>query len=163
MKVSLQMVLVLFVGLALASGCKDSDGTGDGGNGHSHGEDDALTWQQADLVHEGYLISLGHHGKHLHADHEVEPAVMITKEDIPVTDAKVFVTLLDAAGENIITEEQETLFEPPTDAEEAHYAQAIVKVPADATEVMLRYRILFSEGGEFSQDAVIQTSTHEEE
>lgn len=161
MKVSLQMVLVLFVGLAVASGCKEPEDSKEGGNGHSHGDDDALIWQRADLEHEGYLISLGHHGEHLHAGDDVEPAVMITKEESPVADAMVFVTLLNAAGENVITEEQATTYEPPTDAEPAHYAQAIVKVPADATEVMLRYRIRFSEGGEFSQDVVIQTGTHE--
>ncbi len=171
MKNSLWMLFLLFVGLALASGCNkppestnSSGGDGaaantDGGKrGHTH--DDVLVWQRADLEYEGYVISLGHHGKQLFAGHEAEPAVMITKNREPVADAKVFVTLLDAAGEGVITDEQATVYEPATEEEPAHYAQASVEMPADATELTLRYRIELSEASEFTQDIIVQVSKH---
>ncbi len=174
MKNSLWMLFLLFVGLALASGCNKppqsangsgGDGAaantdGDGNRGHTHEGDDALVWRRADLEYEGYVISLGHHGKQLFAGHEAEPAVMITKNGEPVADAKVFVTLLDAAGEDVITEEQATVYEPATAEEPAHYAQASVKMPAEATELTLRYRIELSEASEFSRDVIVQASKH---
>ncbi len=161
-------------GLAVAIGCnrppESTNGSGgdraaanpdsDGKRGHTHEGDDALVWQRSDLEFEGYVISLGHHGKQLFAGHEAEPAVMITKSGEPVADAKVFVTLLDAAGEDVITEEQATVYEPTTAEEPAHYAQASIKMPADATELTLRYRIELSEASEFSQDVIVQASKH---
>ncbi len=170
MKISLRMLLLLFVGLSLVSGCyKAPDSAGeraaadtDGGgqHGHTHEGGDALVWQRADLEHEGYVISLGHHGTQLFAGHSAEPAVMITKDREPVADAKVFVTLLDATGEDVITQEQAAVYEPTTAAEPAHYAQASVKMPADATEVTLRYRIELPAASEISRDVVVQASTH---
>ena len=173
MKVSLQCVAILFVGLALTSGCNTStdkpsaDAGADGaatdaaaGHGHSHEGDDELIWQRADLEHEGYVISLGHRGKQLFAAHDAEPAVMITKDGEPVADAKVFVTLLDSAGETVITGKQATVFEPTTEEEPAHYAQAEVKLPSDGTEVTLRYQIEFPAGAEFTKDVVVQMSKH---
>jgi len=173
MKVSLRIVLILFVGIALASGCnkpEESDDTGGGdgaevttdddGQEHSHGDDDALIWQRKDIEHEGYVISLGHHGEQLYADHEAEPAVMVEKDGEPVANAFVFVTLLDVSGENVITEEQGTTYEPPIPAEPAHYAQAEVMMPAGATEAMLRFRITLPEASEFSEDVVVPLITH---
>ncbi len=147
MKVSLRIILVLFVGLAVAGGCNKPD-------------DNALIWQRADLEHEGYVISLGHHGEQLYADHKAEPAVMITRDGEPVADAMVFVTLLDSAGEKVLTQEQATVYKLPTDAEPAYYSPTSVMLPADATEVTLRYRITFPEAGEFSQDVVIPVVKH---
>ncbi len=172
MKISLWMLFLS--GLALAIGCNKppeltngSAGDGaaantddDGNREHTHEGDDALVWQRSDLEYEGYVISLGHHGKQLFAGHEAEPAVMITKNGEPVADAKVFVTLLDAAGEDVITEEQPTVYEPTTAEEPAHYAQASVKMPAGAAELTLRYRIELSETSEFSQDVIVQASKH---
>ena len=174
MKVSLQLGLMLLVGVALAVGCNkpQESANGDGGSdgnaanadggehAHTHEGDDALIWQRQDLEHEGYVIALGHHGTQLYADHEAEPAVMVTKDGTAVADAKVSVTLLDAAGENVLTEEQATVYEPETPEEPAHYAQAEVKLPADATEVTLRYRIELPGASEFSQDVVVKASKH---
>ncbi len=172
MKISLWMLFLS--GLALAIGCNKppeltngSAGDGaaantddDGNRGHTHEGDDALVWQRSDLEYEGYVISLGHHGKQLFAGHEAEPAVMITKNGEPVADAKVFVTLIDAAGEDVITEEQATVYEPTTAEEPAHYAQASVMMPAGAAELTLRYRIELSEASEFSLDVIVQASEH---
>jgi hypothetical protein len=169
MRFSLWMLLVFC--LALAIGCNDPESTNDSGSngvaanadgdrkqGHTH--DDALVWQRSDIDHQGYVISLGHHGKQLFAGHKAEPAVIITKGGEAVADAKVFVTLLDAAGEDVITVQQATVYEPATAEEPAHYAQASVKIPADATKLTLRYRIELSEAGEFSEDVIIEVSKH---
>mgnify|MGYP007059389514 CR=1 FL=1 len=129
---------------------------GEGGHGHSHADADALTWAKEDLMHEGYEINLGLHGPDLHAGEEAEVAVEIKKDDAAVPDAKVFVTLLDEAGENELVEEQATVYEPETDEEEAHYAQAMLAIPADARRVMLRYRIEFPDAPEFTSDVLMK-------
>ena len=61
---------------------------------------------------------------------------------------------------DVITVEQSTVYEPTTAEEPAHYAQASVKMPADATELTLRYRIELPEGSEFIQDVIVQASKH---
>jgi hypothetical protein len=169
MRFSLWTLLILC--LPLATGCNEPESTnGSGSNdvaantdddskpGHTH--DDTLVWQRSDIEHQGYVISLGHHAEELFAGHKAEPAVMITKGGEPVPDAGVFVTLLDAAGEDVITVEQATVYEPATAEEPAHYAQASVKIPADATEMTLRYRIELSEASEFSEDVVVEVTKH---
>jgi hypothetical protein len=85
---------------------------------------------------------------------------MVTKDGQPVADAKVFITLLDANGEKELVAEQATVYEPPTDEEPAHYAQAKVKIPADATDVTLRYRIELPGAAEFSQDVPVKAEKH---
>ena len=129
--------------------------------GHSHGDDDVLFWQREELEHEGWIISLGHHGAQLNAGHETEPAVMITKDGEPVADAAVFVTLLDAEGADVLVEEQATVFEPTTEEEPAHFAQATLLVPADAEEVTLQYRItLPGAAEEFSMSVPVGVERH---
>ena len=127
---------------------------------HVHEGDDALVWQREDLEHEGFVIALGHHGLHLYTGHDAEPAVMVTKEGQPVADAKVFVTLLDESGQNVLVEEQATVYEPTTATEPAHYAQADVAMPKDAKMVTLRYRIELPGASEFTQDVPVSTTTH---
>ena len=171
MKATSHVLWMLLLTVVLATGCpKPEESTSDGatadatdgadGDEHSHTHDDTLVWQRKDLEHEGYLISLGHHGTQLFADHDAEPAVMVTKDGEAVADAKVFVMLLDAAGEKEIAAEQATVYEPETPDEPAHYAQAEVKLPADATEVTLRYRIELPAASEFSQDVVVPLAKH---
>ncbi len=67
-----------------------------GGHGHKHTGDDAFVWRLRDVEEAGFTISLGHHGKHLHAGETVEPAVSITRDGQPVDDAKVFNSLVSA-------------------------------------------------------------------
>ncbi|MCA9270667.1 MAG: hypothetical protein KDA41_19430, partial [Planctomycetales bacterium] len=116
-------------------------------HGHSHDEDHSLFWQRKDVEHDGYLISLGHHGAHFDAGDAGEPAVMIEKDGQPAADAKVYVTLLDDAGASVITAEQPTIYEPATAAEPAHYAQAEVQVPEGAKMVTVRYRVELPDAG----------------
>ena len=123
-------------------------------HGHSHGDEDALTWSKEDLVHEGYEINLGLHGPHLHAGEAAEVAVEIKKDEEPVEDAKVYVTLLDESAENVLVEEQSTILEPTTAEEDAHYAQAELAIPEDARRVTIRYRIEFTDAEEFSSDVL---------
>jgi hypothetical protein len=175
MKVTSRVLWMMLLAVALATGCpkpEESTSNGDGAtadatdgadgeeHGHSHAGDDALIWQREGLEHEGYVIALGHHGAQLYADHEAEPAVMVTKDGEAVADAKVFVTLLNATGDTVVTEEQATVYEPETPEEPAHYAQAEVKLPADATEVTLRYRIELPGASEFTQDVVVPATKH---
>jgi hypothetical protein len=165
--------LSVLLSVALVGGCNpptesasDDAGSaevstiGDANHAHSHHGGDELVWQRADLEHEGYVISLGHHGKQLYAGHSAEPAVMVTRNGEPVADAKVFVTLLDSTGKEVIVSEQATIYEPTTAEEPAHYAQASIKLPADAREVTVQYRLELPAASEFSDAVVIQAVAH---
>lgn len=158
------MVALTFVGCGQPAATTSNDNGGEAAgeeeHGHEHGEDDALFWQREGIEHKGHVIALGHHGIHPHAGEELEPAVMITKDGEPVADAQMFVTLLDGAGENVLTEEQATVYEPQTPDEPAHYAQGMVMVPADAEMVQIRYRIELPAASEFSQDVAVEVVKH---
>ena len=114
------------------------------GHGHSHGEDDALVWEGKPVEHSGTTLLLGHHGKHLHAGEEVEPAVSITRDGKPVDDAKVFNALLSADGLTVLADEVATVYEPTTEDEPAHYAQGALAIPKDVTKVVIRFRIVLA-------------------
>lgn len=127
----------------------------DHGHTHSHTGDDALVWEQ-DVEHAGYVIKLGHHGEHLHAGEEVEPAVSIEKDGEPVADAQVFNALASADGAAVVADEVATVYEPPTAEEPAHYAQGGLTIPAGADKVVIRFRILLpGDGGEVAYDVPV--------
>jgi hypothetical protein len=117
---------------------------GSEGKPHTHGSDDALVWEGKPVEHAGTTLLLGHHGKHLHAGEEVEPAVSITRDGQPVTDAKVFNALLSADGETVLVKEVATVFEPTTEDEPAHYAQGALAIPKDVKKVVIRFRIVLA-------------------
>ncbi len=125
------------------------------GHGHSHRGDDALVWEGESKNHAGLEIKLGHHGKHLYAGEEVEPAVSITRDGKPVDDAKVFNALVSADGENVLAEEVATVFEPTTEEEPAHYAQGEMSIPKDTKKVIIRFRIVPADGDEVTFDVPI--------
>lgn len=128
----------------------------DHGEGHHHEGDDALVWIRPDIQHGTYLISLGHHGKTLHAGEPVEPAVSITHNGAPVSDALVYHSLWSGDGAILLGDEQPTVYEPPTSEEPAHYAQGELSIPNDAKVVIIRYRIVLPTGvGELSYDVVL--------
>ncbi len=127
-----------------------------GGHGHSHSGDDALVWRQEGVKEGDYTISLGHHGKELHAGQPVEPAVMVAKGDTDVADAKVFNALLTEDGKTVLAEEKPTVFEPKTAEEPAHYAQGELTVPADAKKAVLRFRVVLPEGDEKTFDVPVE-------
>lgn len=110
------------------------------GHEHSHSGDDALIWR-LDVDHVGYAIRLGHHGEHLHAGEEVEPAIGITRDGKPVHDAKVFNALVAEDEKTVTAKEAPTVYEPPTAEEPAHYAQGALTIPGDAKRIIIRYRI----------------------
>lgn len=112
------------------------------GHAHSHGEDDALVWEGEPQEHAGLTIKLGHHGQHLHAGMEVEPAVSITRGGEAVNDAKVFNSLFSADGKTELFKEVGTVYEPTTEAEPAHYAQGALAIPKGVTGVVIRFRIV---------------------
>lgn len=166
---------MLFVAFSLVVGCTRPDtpaedgengaaeggaANGNGAHAHDHADSDVLRWHRQDLEHEGYQISLGQHGLHPHAGEEFEPAVMVTKEGEPVADATVYVALLDAAGQQTLSEQRKMTYEPETADEPAHYAQAMVEVPADAAEVTLRYRIEIPGASEFTQDVPVMAEKY---
>ena len=124
--------------------------SGDGGHahGHAHGADDALVWEGEPKKHGDLEIKLGHHGQHLHAGEEVEPAVSITSAGTPVSDAKVFNSLLSADGTTVLAEEVATIYEPATADERAHYAQGGLVIPKDTKQVVIHFRIVPAEGEE---------------
>jgi hypothetical protein len=115
---------------------------GSAGKPHIHGEDDALVWEGEPVEHAGTTLLLGHHGKHLHAGEDVEPAVSIVRDGKPVTDAKVFNALVSADGATVLAEEVPTVFEPTTDDEPAHYAQGALAIPKDVKKVAIRFRVV---------------------
>lgn len=110
-------------------------------HGHAHGADDALVWEGKPVEHAGATIQLGHHGQHLHAGEEVEPAVSITRDGKPVSNAKVFNALVSADGETVLAKEVPTIFEPTTEEEPAHYAQGALAIPKDIKQVIIRFRV----------------------
>ncbi len=110
--------------------------------GHHHEGDDALIWQRSDIQHADYLISIGHHSKLLHAGEPMEPAVSITINGNPVSDAQVFNSLWSGDGKMALVEEVRAIYEPPTAAEPAHYAQGSLDIPSDAKNVVVRFRIV---------------------
>jgi len=117
--------------------------------GHSHAGDDELFWLRDGLEKGEYSIKLGHHGVHVLEGHAVEPAVAITRDGKPVADAKVFMSLASGDGETVLVEEKQTVYEPVTEHEEAHYAQAKLDVPHEVKKVFIRYRIVLAgDGGE---------------
>jgi hypothetical protein len=159
MRFTLPMTVLLLLVTAFVGGCGGSsppadDGTGDqttgekpaaeqpaSETGHSHEGDDALVWVEEDIEHEGFVLALGHHGKHLHALMNVEPAVSITRDGVAVADAKVFNSLVSADGEEVIREEVPTIYEPETDEEPAHYAQGKRHIPKGSAQFIIRFRI----------------------
>lgn len=108
---------------------------------HVHEGDDALVWVEEDFEHEGYQISLGHHGEHLHAASFVEPAVAITRDGRAVADAKVYNSLLAADRAEVLREEVATVYEPETPEEPAHYAQGGLHLPKGSEQLVIRFRI----------------------
>ena len=112
--------------------------------GHSHGDDDALVWEGKPKEHAGLVIKLGHHGKHLHAGEEVEPAISITRDGEAVSDVKVFNALFSADGRTELAKEVATVYEPTTQEEPAHYAQGALAIPKGVTKVVLRFRVVLS-------------------
>ncbi len=126
-----------------------------GTGGHVHGDDDALVWEGEPKEHGDLQIKLGHHGKHLHAGEEVEPAVSITRDGSPVSDAKVFNALVSADGQTVLAEEVATVYEPTTEDEPAHYAQGALSIPKDVKKVIIRFRIAPAEGDEATFDVSV--------
>lgn len=123
------------------SGDFKEEAHGQGGHSHVHGDADALVWRGQPRNYAGLKIQLGHHGKQLHAGEEVEPAVSITRDGRPVSNAKVFNSLLSADGKTVLAEEVATTFEPTTDKEPAHYAQGAMSIPKNIAKVVIRFRI----------------------
>jgi hypothetical protein len=110
-------------------------------HGHGPAADDALVWLQ-EVSEQGFDIAVGHHGHTLLAGGKVEPAVQITRDGQPVSDAKVFNALLAEDGKTILHEEVATVYEPPTAGEPSHYAQAVFTIPSGTRNLVIRYRIV---------------------
>lgn len=125
-------------------------------HGHAHGEDDALVWKGSPKTHADLRIVLGHHGKHLHAGEELEPAVSITRDGKGVGDINVFNSLLSSDGNVVLAQEVATVFEPETKEEIAHYAQGGLMIPAGAKQVIVRFRIVPNGGEEVVYDLPIR-------
>ena len=97
--------------------------------GHHHGAGDALFWPKKDVVHEGFQISLGHHGNHWHHGDQIEPAVAIVKDGKDIGDATITCQLFD--DDEAIEMEASMIFEPKTEEEPAHFAGAKLTFPAE--------------------------------
>jgi len=156
------LLIALTCGLAACDrAAPPADGPDAGAtDGAGQTPDDALLWQQAGIDHHGYTLKLGHHGQQVFASHALEPAVAIERDGEPTADAQVWVAMLAADGETVLVEEQATTYEPTTDEQPAHYAQAKLQVPADPKEVVLRYRIEIPEVPETIYDVPIEVERH---
>ena len=152
MRFRLPMTALLVLVTAFVSGCgvssqpedagpPESAGEPKSGHSHSHEGDDALVWVEENIEHEGFLLALGHHAKHLHAASFVEPAVSITRDGEAVADAEVFNSLVSADGTEVIREEAATIYEPETEEEPAHYAQGKLHLPKGSKQFLIRFRI----------------------
>jgi hypothetical protein len=166
MKTNFLLLLTAFALLPWAVGCpKPANQTAEveaegEDHGHSHGEeDDALFWHiEDDAGPNGYLISIGQHGLHLHAGEKSEAAVMIMKDGQSVGDAKVFVAILDEAGTNELVAEQAAEYETIA-GEPPHYAVAFEKVP-DAKSLTLSYRVELPDGSTYKNTAAADVVKH---
>jgi len=127
---------------------------------HVHAHDDALFWQREGIEHDGALVSLGHHGAHIHAGEELEPAVSVTRDGQPVADARVSFSLVDQQGGEVAGPAAAT-YEPPTDEEPAHYAMAKLLVPGDAARITIRYGVELSGGEPLVRDVTVPVEKHE--
>lgn len=168
MKIRYSLLLVAFGLLPWAVGCPkptehaaethEEHGEGEE-HGHSHGEEETgLFWHFQDQdAGGGYVVSLGQHGPHLHANEEGEAAVSVTKDGQSVTDAKVFVAVFDEAGSAELVAEQEAEYEASEDP--PHYAVAIAKVP-DAKGLTLKYRVELPDGTKFEKQAPAEVVKH---
>jgi hypothetical protein len=171
MKVNYLLLLTAVALLPWATGCpKPAAPTADAGHeehaehegeehGHSHGEEEtAMFWHFEDQdAGGGYLVSIGQHGPHLHAGEEGEAAVSVTKDGQPVTDAKVFVTVLDEAGTAELVAEKAAEYEASEDP--PHYAVVIDKVP-DGKVLTLKYRVELPDGTKYEKTAPAETVKH---
>jgi hypothetical protein len=126
---------------------------------HAHVASNVLLWHE-DVGFEGNTIRLGQHGLVVQSGTELEPAVSIDRNGQPVSDAKVYASLLDGNGEKILAQQQQAIFEPATEEEPAHYAQDFLFVPEDAKKVTIRYRIELVNGSTTTRDILIQTESH---
>jgi hypothetical protein len=108
---------------------------------HDHEIHQRLVWIEKDIEYEGYTISVGYHGNHFHNDDGVEPAVSILRDGKPVSDAKVFNTLLDVDGKTVFDTEIDAVFEPATEKEPAHYAQGNLAIPGGKTKSLIHFRV----------------------
>ena len=130
---------------------------------HGHDHDDAtanvLVWHD-EFEFQGKRIRLGQHGLVVESGAEFEPAVSIEQNGQPVKDAKVSVSLLTADGKQALAESQSTHFEPASEEEPPHFAQAFLAVPEDAKQVNIRYRIDWTDGTTTTRDVLVQTESH---
>ncbi len=112
---------------------------------HTHSDADKLVWVQSDIEAGDFVISLGHHGTHFHGGDEIEPAVSISRGGKDIADAVVHNCLVAEGGETVLCEERETIFEPKTDEEPAHYAQGGLAIPKETRTFLIRFRIQLPE------------------
>ncbi len=103
---------------------------------------------------------MGQHGLVIESGSELEPAVSVQGDGQAISDAKIFVSLLNSDGEKTLAEAQQAIFEPATKEEPAHYAQAFLMVPPDAKKVTIRYQIDFADGSTTTRDILVQTESH---
>jgi hypothetical protein len=154
--------LLLFAAVSL-SGCGQKTKTADTktktAHPHVHEGGDALVWGEEGIKHEGFVIALGHHGKHLHAGKFVEPAIMVTRDGADVADAKVFNSLVASDGKEIIRKEVAAVYEPKSEDEPAHYAQGKLHLPKGSKGFILRFRLVLpGVAEEFVRDIPIEIS-----
>ena len=133
----MKLALLSFFSLTMLIGCQGDDSgkkdkekeATEKNEGHKHGDDDALYWPKRDVKHEGFVISLGHHGNHFHGGDKLEPAVAISQGDVDVSAASMTCQLMD--GETAIGDPVAMVFEPKTEEEPAHYAQGELEFPKE--------------------------------
>jgi hypothetical protein len=128
----------------------------DHGHGHGHDGDDALVWGST-VEHAGFQLQLGHHSTKLFARSRIEPAVGISKDGAAVGDAQVFNALVATADGAVLAAEVPTVYKPESADEPAHYAQGGLSVPANATDGIIRFRIVFpGDAGEQTFDLPVK-------
>jgi len=109
-----------------------------------------------------YELSYGYHGKHFHAGDTIEPAVSITKngEDYSDTKCTVQLALLDPGDASKVIEQlpgkPEMNFEPKTEEEPAHYAQAELHIPNTAkVQCQLQFHVELEPGESVARTIIL--------
>jgi hypothetical protein len=139
------------------------------GHGHDHGHDDdddesahLLVWQEKDIELSGHNIQLGHRGLVAHAGEDLEPAVIVERDGDPVDGASAFASLVATDADTVLVEEKSLVLEPASEDEPAHFAGVHLPIPADAKQVVIRYRIELPDGaGAETYNVRVNTETED--
>ncbi len=138
------LILISLV-LTCGVGCNTSSDTLVVGRLPTSIGDEPLVWIEREYKHESTTISLGYRKGKSHADGLLEPVAMLTRDGEFATDAMVFHCVVDTDGKKTISEEVATMYENKEGEVAGLYTQGKHKSPQDASNFIVRFRIVLAD------------------